>query len=92
MAPEAWLAVVRTAQEALTNAHKHAPDAQVMMDLRCAQDWCELEVRDTGGTSGESTGNGYGLVGMRERAELIGGTLDAGPVDEGFRVRLRVPA
>ncbi|WP_173128199.1 sensor histidine kinase [Kibdelosporangium persicum] len=92
LAPEAWLAVVRTAQEALTNAHKHAPEAEVMMDLRCARDWCELEVRDTGGHTVTSTGNGYGLVGMRERAELIGGTLDAGPVPEGFRVRLRVPA
>lgn len=92
LAPEAWLAVVRTAQEALTNAHKHAPEAQVMMDLRCAEEWCELEVRDNGGKPIESTGNGYGLVGMRERAELIGGTLDAGPVDDGFRVRLRVPA
>ncbi|WP_221760950.1 sensor histidine kinase [Kibdelosporangium aridum] len=92
LAPEAWLAVVRTAQEALTNAHKHAPEAQVVMALRCAEDWCELEVRDTGGKPVESTGNGYGLVGMRERAELIGGTLDAGPVADGFRVRLRVPA
>ncbi|ALG08830.1 sensor histidine kinase [Kibdelosporangium phytohabitans] len=92
LTPEAWLAVVRTAQEALTNAHKHAPRASVSLALRCAADWCELNVEDTGGTAAGTAGNGYGLVGMRERAELIGGTLDAGPVDGGFRVRLRVPA
>jgi signal transduction histidine kinase len=91
LAPEAWLAVVRTAQEALTNVRKHAPEAQVVMDFRCAGNWCELEVQDNGGESGE-TGSGYGLVGMRERAELIGGSLEAGPAADGFRVRLRVPA
>ncbi|MET0237636.1 MAG: sensor histidine kinase [Kibdelosporangium sp.] len=92
LAPEAWLAVVRTAQEALTNVHRHAPEAQVAMDFRCTERWCELQVQDHGGRPSGETGNGYGLVGMRERAELIGGTLDAGPVDDGFRVRLRVPA
>nr|WP_157528748.1 sensor histidine kinase [Kibdelosporangium sp. MJ126-NF4] len=92
LTPEAWLAVVRTAQEALTNAHKHAPEASVTLALRCAPDWCELEVEDTGGATTGSAGNGYGLVGMRERAELIGGTLEAGPAGGGFRVRLRVPA
>jgi signal transduction histidine kinase len=92
LAPEAWLAVVRTAQEALTNVRKHAPRAGVELHFQCTDDWCELDVLDSGGASSETTGNGYGLVGMRERAELIGGTLEAGPVDGGFRVRLRVPA
>jgi signal transduction histidine kinase len=92
LAPEAWLAVVRTAQEALTNVGKHAPQAGVELHFQCTAEWCELNVRDSGGASSETTGNGYGLVGMRERAELIGGTLEAGPVDGGFRVRLRVPA
>jgi signal transduction histidine kinase len=90
--PEAWLAVVRTAQEALTNVRKHAPSADVVMDFRSNGGWYELDVRDNGGPSEDSPGHGYGLVGMRERAELIGGTLDAGPADDGFRVRLRVPA
>jgi signal transduction histidine kinase len=92
---KAGLAVIRTAQEALTNARKHAPGADVTIDLRYAGGWCELEVGDSGGT-GEAgplatSGARYGLVGMRERAELIGGTLDAGPEDKGFRVLLRVP-
>jgi signal transduction histidine kinase len=92
LAPEAWLAVVRTAQEALTNVRKHAPDAEVMMVFRSHGGWYELDVRDNGGPSNGEPGNGYGLVGMRERAELIGGTLEAGPAGDGFRVRLRVPA
>lgn len=92
--PETRLAVVRTAQEALTNVHKHAPDASVRVVLLCVGDRCELEVSDTGGQPGtlSSAGNGFGLVGMRERAELLGGELTAGPSGTGFRVLLKVPA
>lgn len=94
LAPEARLAVVRTAQEALTNVHKHAPAASVTLTLRCHGSGCELSVVDNGGPAGAlaRSGGGYGLVGMRERAELIGGALDAGPAGDGFRVLLRVPA
>jgi signal transduction histidine kinase len=92
----AGLAVIRTAQEALTNARKHAPGADVTIDLRYVDDACELVVSDTGRAREPDplaeTGSGYGLVGMRERAELIGGTLDAGPEGKGFQVLLRVPA
>ncbi|GLY89739.1 sensor histidine kinase [Actinoallomurus iriomotensis] len=90
---KASLAVIRTAQEALTNVRKHAPGAAVMVALRYIDGWCELEVIDSGGEPGPlaGSGGGYGLVGMRERAELIGGTLEAGPVEKGFRVLLRVP-
>jgi signal transduction histidine kinase len=89
----AGLAVIRTAQEALTNVRKHAPGAAVTIALRYTDGWCELEVTDSGGRPGPlaASGGGYGLVGMRERAELIGGTLDAGPAGEGFGVLLRVP-
>ncbi|GAA0327365.1 histidine kinase [Actinoallomurus spadix] len=92
--PKAGLAIIRTAQEALTNARKHAPGADVTVDLRYLDRWCELEVRDAGGREPgplAATGSGYGLVGMRERAELIGGALEAGPQEKGFRVLLRVP-
>ncbi|MET8054314.1 histidine kinase [Streptosporangium sp. NPDC005286] len=90
----ARLAVARTAQEALTNVRKHAPGAAVSVALRRVEGWCELEVCDTGGRPGRLAplGGGYGLVGMRERAELIGGSLAARPGTEGFRVLLRVPA
>ena len=92
---KAGLAVIRTAQEALTNARKHAPGASVTIALRYSSGWCELHVTDTGRTREPgplaASGGGYGLVGMRERAELIGGTLEAGPAGEGFSVLLRVP-
>nr|WP_241755723.1 histidine kinase [Actinomadura sp. RB99] len=92
--PQAGLAVVRTAQEALTNVRKHAPGARARITLRYLGDAVGLEVTDTGATEPvlEIEGGGYGLVGMRERAELIGGTLETGPEGKGFRVALRVPA
>ena len=88
------LAVVRTAQEALTNARRHAPGADVRIDLRFGVDgWCELGVRNTLTEDPEPSGDGggYGLVGMRERAELLGGSLTAGAEMGEFRVLLRVP-
>lgn len=94
LSPEARLAVVRTAQEALTNARRHAPGAEVSITLRDHGGHFELHVRDGGSPHAAAqtpaTG-GYGLIGMRERAELIGGTLTAGPDGPGFSVRLAVP-
>ncbi|RST05945.1 sensor histidine kinase [Streptomyces sp. WAC07149] len=92
--PEAALAVVRTAQEALTNARRHAAGADVVVTLSYPADRWELCVTDTGGTGPgphTASGGGYGLVGMTERAELIGAALDAGPYGTGFRVRLEGP-
>ncbi|WP_131741084.1 sensor histidine kinase [Actinomadura roseirufa] len=93
LSPQAGLAVVRTAQEALTNVRKHAPGARASLVLRYLEDAVELEVADSGGTEAglRLDGGGYGLVGMRERAELIDGTLETGPRGRGFRVSLRVP-
>ncbi|MEV5826147.1 histidine kinase [Spirillospora sp. NPDC052242] len=93
LSPQAGLTVVRTAQEALTNVRKHAPGARAHVSLRYLKDIVELEVTDTGGTEPglHLGGGGYGLVGMRERAELIDGTLETGPDGQGFRVALRVP-
>ncbi|MEV0259775.1 histidine kinase [Streptomyces sp. NPDC050617] len=95
---EAGLAVRRVAQEALTNVRKHAPGAPVRVRFAYLDGEVELEVRDGGARRAAgglaSTGSGYGLLGMRERAELLGGTLEAGPAgpgQEGFVVRLRVP-
>ncbi|MFC8449979.1 sensor histidine kinase [Kitasatospora sp. NPDC057223] len=98
LAAEAGLAVRRTAQEALTNVRKHAPGSRVTLELRYLADAVELEVRNSraprGGPPGglADSGSGYGLLGMRERAELLGGTLLAGPYEGGWRVLLRVPA
>ncbi|MEU9046743.1 MULTISPECIES: histidine kinase [unclassified Kitasatospora] len=103
LAAEPALAVRRTAQEALTNVRKHAPGARCSVELRYLDGVVELEVRNTRPPRGQSagelspgelagSGSGYGLLGMRERAELLGGTLLAGPEDGGWRVLLRVPA
>jgi signal transduction histidine kinase len=95
LSAQAGLAVIRTTQEALTNVRKHAPGADVTIALRYTAGWCELEVTDSGARTEPgrlaTSGGGYGLVGMRERAELIGGTLEAGPSGKGFGVLLRVP-
>jgi signal transduction histidine kinase len=90
---EASQAVRRVAQEALTNVRKHAPGARVRMRLEYSEHQVTLVVRDSGGSPGElaAAGAGYGLLGMRERAELLGGSLEAGPDEEGFVVSLRVP-
>ncbi|MFD5797195.1 sensor histidine kinase [Streptomyces diastatochromogenes] len=90
---EASQAVRRVAQEALTNVRKHAHGAKVHLRLDYGPHEVTLGVRDSGGRPGELTGSGggYGLLGMRERAELLGGSLDAGPDEEGFVVTLKVP-
>jgi signal transduction histidine kinase len=86
-------AVRRVAQEALTNVRKHAPGAKVHIQMDYGQHEVTLNVRDSGAPPGEftHTGAGYGLLGMRERAELLGGSLEAGPYEEGFVVVLKVP-
>ncbi|MDG4859824.1 histidine kinase, partial [Streptomyces sp. T-3] len=97
---EASQTVRRVAQEALTNVRKHAPGASVRLRLAYEPGEVALEIRDSGGPAGGGagvgelgkSGCGYGLLGMRERAELLGGTLEAGPGEGGFVVRLRVPA
>jgi signal transduction histidine kinase len=93
LSAEASQAVRRVAQEALTNVRKHAAGAKVQLRLDYGVHQVALVVRDSGGTPGEltGTGGGYGLLGMRERAELLGGSLDARPDEEGFVVTLKVP-
>ena len=96
---EARLALYRTAQEALTNIRRHSTADQVEIALAYEPDGTRLLVADHGPGApvavgaGEATpGSGYGLAGMRERAELLGGRLEAGPTGDGFRVELWLPA
>ncbi|REH51934.1 signal transduction histidine kinase [Kutzneria buriramensis] len=90
---EAATALYRTAQEALTNARKHAPGAPVDAVLDFEDGRTVLTVIDhPGKPPAHATSGGYGLLGMRERAELIGGELETGPMEDGWRVRLVVPA
>jgi signal transduction histidine kinase len=81
----------RIAQEALTNALKHAGAASAELTLRYEPAAIEIEVRDTGGEGGAGIGTGHGLVGMRERAALWGGRLEAGRTGDGWRVRAWLP-
>ncbi len=95
------LAVYRICQEALTNVLKHAGEgAQVIIALSWTDTEVVLTITDRGGNGVPDTvpgaqeplaGLGLGLIGMRERAELVGGTFEAGPTEEGFRVRARIP-
>jgi signal transduction histidine kinase len=94
---EANLALYRVAQEALTNITKHARPERVELHLAYEPSATRLSVEDFATTNGprrfpaEESG-GYGLTGMRERAELLGGTLTTRTTDTGFRVELDVPA
>ena len=81
----------RIVQEALTNVVKHAGPARVSVTVRYGLRSVELEVADDGAVTAEG-GAGYGLVGMRERVELHGGTFEAGQRPEGgFAVRAILP-
>jgi len=95
---DARLTFYRVAQEALTNVRKHARPERVELAVAYGGDGTCLTVEDFGcdgeqprSGDGPGEGTGYGLAGMRERAELLGGTLQAGPTDRGFKVELWVP-
>ena len=97
LAPEARVAVYRVVQEALTNITKHADPERVELHLAYAPSATRLTVEDFATPDDRrqlqsGDGNGYGLTGMRERAELLGGTLTAQATRGGFRVELDVPA
>jgi signal transduction histidine kinase len=98
--PGAGLTVYRVCQEALTNVLKHAgPDPEVTVVVRWGVATLDLEVEDDGrgaSTSAEARQDarpgGYGVLGMRERAALFGGSVQVGPrPGGGFRVHLRIP-
>ncbi len=90
--PGVELAAYRIAQEALTNARRHAPGTAVDVELHYTADALRLRVRDNGpGPSPLSTA-GHGLPGMHERAAAVGGRLRAGPAaGGGFLVEATLP-
>jgi signal transduction histidine kinase len=88
------LALYRVTQEALTNVRKHAHPDRVEVRLEYLPDEVSLAVEDSARNLVDLPAlneGGYGLTGMRERAELLGGTLAAAPTGTGFVVLLRVP-
>jgi signal transduction histidine kinase len=89
----AELAAYRVVQEALTNSLKHAGEgARATVLLRWTVSALELSVADTGGAGSDLGGNGHGLLGMRERVTMTGGTLTAGPrPGGGFAVDATIP-
>ena len=94
---EAGLAIYRVAQEALTNITRHAQPQWVEVRLCYELAEARLSVEDFADQAGLAElapgpgGEGYGLTGMRERAELLGGQLTAATAGGGFRVELRIP-
>ncbi|SBT46253.1 sensor histidine kinase [Micromonospora narathiwatensis] len=89
---EAELVLYRVAQEALTNAARHADASHVVLTLRRRPGGVELCIRDDGRGLGDAV-EGAGIRGMRERALLIGAELTVGPAGgRGSEVRLRVPS
>ena len=97
--PEIGLALYRTAQEALINTAKYAGrGGRAELGISYGAEDVELTIQDTRAPDAMPpvpaglTFGGYGLTGMRERAELLGGRLTAGPAEDGFRVVLWLPA
>jgi signal transduction histidine kinase len=91
--PALGLNLYRIAQEALTNARKHAgPDAEAQVRLRYLADAVELEVANSGSARSLRAPGGLGQLGMRERVATSGGTLEVGPRSRGgYLVRARIP-
>lgn len=88
------LSVYRIAQESLTNVIKHAGVASCRVDVEADGKDVRIEVTDDGRAApgrDAPPGGGHGLVGMRERAAMYGGVLDAGPAAGGYRVMARLP-
>jgi signal transduction histidine kinase len=92
LAPGIDLTAFRIVQEALTNTIKHAGPANAQLTVRYRSDTLELEIVDDGRGNAAGDGAGHGLIGMRERAALYGGELQAGArEDGGYAVRVRLP-
>jgi signal transduction histidine kinase len=93
VAPAVGLCAYRIVQEALSNATRHAPGAEVTVAVRRDGDQLDLTVTNGAGQpTGRGRGSGQGLVGMRERVDLLAGSLSTGPdPDGGFRVHARLP-
>ena len=95
--PAVDVSAYRVLQEALTNVMKHAHAAHVSVEVRHVHDRLELEVTDDGTAEpdelGALAGSGRGLVGMRERVRVLGGSVETGSRNPGpgFRVAARIP-
>ncbi len=93
LSPAVGAAIYRLAQESITNARRHARHAtRVTVNVTGDADHIRLTIDDDGSAAGGRVPAGYGLVGMQERASLLGGTFRAGPAAErGWRVEAVLP-
>ncbi|WP_435080981.1 sensor histidine kinase [Clavibacter michiganensis] len=92
LAPLADVTAYRTVQESLANARRHAPGSAVTLTTEAGPARIALTIENALPVAAPATAPGYGLVGMRERAALVGGRLEAGPTGSGtWRVRLELP-
>jgi signal transduction histidine kinase len=87
------LAVLRFTQEGLANVAKHAgTQAQARLSIQVDAGSVEFELRDSGGPAvAREAGDGHGLIGLRERIEVLGGQLRAGPAGSGWRLAASIP-
>ena len=87
------LAAFRIVQESLTNARRHAPGGGARVRLAYEEDRLRLAIENDSGrlASGNGRGPGVGIAGMGERATALGGTLEAGPCRNGFKVTAELP-
>ena len=83
--------VHRVVQEALTNAARYAPGAEVRVHVEVADAIARVSVRNRGRRVDHPTGRGSGLVSLEERIRLLGGAFKAGPTEDGFEVRAEAP-
>ncbi|MET8759713.1 histidine kinase [Lentzea sp. NPDC004782] len=96
ISPAVRRTMYRVVQESLTNVHKHAPGAHTEITIHCGPSSVRAVIRNTAppatpGTAPPRSGNG--LLGLRGRVEMVGGTLTAGPTDDGgFEVDAVLPA
>ena len=94
LAPGVDLTAYRIVQEALTNARRHAPGAEVELEVVFSDDALRVSVHDNGEEpDGDGDGDGgHGLAGMHERVAMVGGSLRIGPIaGAGFSVEARLP-
>lgn len=93
LSPATQRAIYRTVQEALTNARKHAPGSPIAVRLWSDESSCGVTVVNGRPTEAplDLPSAKLGLLGLRERAELLGGSLSSGPTDEGFHVHVALP-
>ncbi len=92
LSPAIELSAYRIVQEALTNARRHAKRANATVTVRYESDVLELDIVDDGEQAEAGGGSGFGLVGMRERVSIFGGSLETGPrPGGGFGVYARLP-